>query len=289
MESQQMMELLLKEIRAGQEENRINPEKMDADRRTDKEDFLAKMDANQAKADADRAQMQEMMKMLQAYQAKTDAVQLAMQVTETSRIETATAFKLETEVKTMACQEMEAHQREEEPTSAERKLEAAKQREVPVDEAELMPVGEPKKKRRRDRKLVAEHRRQKPKTSTRKNCGPQKRLAITHRGTTRHAKVARKAPIDRKMSRCPTVARCMRDIVRKNLTQGASGFPRKRLVMANKTITRCASMAEHKRFRRQGDQLESRTSPHKDALERAQEEPGRGSMTQELMKGKEAE
>jgi hypothetical protein len=80
----------------------------------------------------------------------------------------------------------------------------------------------------------------------------------------------------------------MRDIVRKNLTQGASGFPRKRLVMANKTITRCASMAEHKRFRPQGDQLEPHTSPHKDASERTQE-PGRGSMTQEFMKGKEAE
>jgi hypothetical protein len=126
MESQQMMELLLKEIRAGQEENRINQEKMDADRRTDK-DFLAKMDANQAKADADRALMQEMMKMLQAYQAKTDAVRPAMRVTETSRIETAAAFKPETEVKTMACEEMEAHQREEEPTSAERKREVAKQ------------------------------------------------------------------------------------------------------------------------------------------------------------------
>jgi hypothetical protein len=81
----------------------------------------------------------------------------------------------------------------------------------------------------------------------------------------------------------------MRDILRKNLTQGASGFPTKRLVMANKTITHCASMAEHKRFRPQGDQLESRTSPHKDASERAQDEPGRRSMTQEFKKGKEAE
>jgi hypothetical protein len=35
MESQQMLELLLKEIRAGQEENRINQEKMEADRKAD--------------------------------------------------------------------------------------------------------------------------------------------------------------------------------------------------------------------------------------------------------------
>jgi hypothetical protein len=54
MESQQMMELLLKEIRAGQEENRINQAKMDADRKTDKEELktnhaklLATMEADQ--------------------------------------------------------------------------------------------------------------------------------------------------------------------------------------------------------------------------------------------------
>jgi hypothetical protein len=72
----------------------------------------------------------------------------------------------------MAFQEMEGHQEEEEPTSADRK------REAPVDDTEVMPVGEPKKKRCKDRKLAAEHHRQKPKTSTRENCGPQKRLAV---------------------------------------------------------------------------------------------------------------
>jgi hypothetical protein len=63
--------------------------------------------------------------------------------------------KPKTEVKTMACQETEVHQEEEEPTSADRKPEAAEQREVPVDDTEVMPVGEPKK-RCRERKLVAE-------------------------------------------------------------------------------------------------------------------------------------
>jgi hypothetical protein len=43
------MEMQLKEIRAGQEENRIHRAKMEADRETDNEDFLAKMDANQQK------------------------------------------------------------------------------------------------------------------------------------------------------------------------------------------------------------------------------------------------
>jgi hypothetical protein len=160
-----------------------------------------------------------MMKMMHAYQAKTDAVLPAMQVMETSRKETATVIEPETEVKTMACQEMEAHQEEEEPTSVDRKPEAAEQREVPIDDAEVMPVGEPMKKRRRDRKMAAERRRQKPKTSTRENCGPQKRLAVAHRGRTRRAKMARKTPRDKKMPRRATVARRMRDTFRPNTTR----------------------------------------------------------------------
>jgi hypothetical protein len=67
-------------------------------------------------------------------------------VTETTSKETAAAFEPETEVNTMACQEMEAHQAEEEPTSADRNPEAAKQRKAPAEDAEIMPVGEPKKK-----------------------------------------------------------------------------------------------------------------------------------------------
>jgi hypothetical protein len=161
---------------ADKEEIKTNLAKMEADRKADQEKVEAdrKIDkeerkAAQAKADADRVQMQEMMKMMHAYQAKRDTVLPAMQVMETSRKETATIIEPETEVKTMACQEMEAHQEEEEPTSADRKPEAAEQREAAVDDAEVMLVGEPKKKRRRDRKLAAEHRRQKPKTSTREN------------------------------------------------------------------------------------------------------------------------
>jgi hypothetical protein len=121
--------------------------KAEANKKKDKEERKAA----QAKADANRVQMQELMKMLHTYQAKTDAVLPAMQVTETSRKETAAAFKPETEVKTMAFQEMEAHQEEEEePTSVDRKPEAAKQQKAPVDDAEVMPVGEPKKRRCRD-------------------------------------------------------------------------------------------------------------------------------------------
>jgi hypothetical protein len=48
---------------------------------------------------------------------------------------------------TLACQEMEAHQEEKEPTSPDRKPEAAQKDEAHVDDAEAMLVGEPKKKK----------------------------------------------------------------------------------------------------------------------------------------------
>jgi hypothetical protein len=151
-----------------------NQEEMKADRKADQE-----------RADADRVQTQELMKMLQAYQTKTDAVLPAMQVTETSRTETATIIEPETnEVETMACQGMEARPEEEKPTSADRKPEAAEEYKAPAENTTVIPVGEPKKKRRRDRKLAAQHRRQKSNTSTRENCGPQERLAVTHKGRT---------------------------------------------------------------------------------------------------------
>jgi hypothetical protein len=81
--------------------------------------------------------------------------------------------KPETEIKTMACQEMEARQ-EEKPTSPDRKPEVAQEDEVPTEDATVMLVGELKKKRHRDRKLAAECRRQKPKTSTREKMNPRK-------------------------------------------------------------------------------------------------------------------
>jgi hypothetical protein len=107
----------------------------------------------------------------------------------------------------MACQEMEARPEEEKPTSADRKPEAAEEYKVPVEDAEVIPVGEPKKKRRRDRKLAAEHRRQKPITSTRENCGPKERLAVARRGTSHRAESAQKMQPTR---RCP-VARQWHD------------------------------------------------------------------------------
>jgi hypothetical protein len=112
-----------------------------------------------------------------------------------------------TRKETMACQEMEARLEEEEPASVDTKPEAAQQDEVLNEDAEVMSVGEPKEKRRRDRKLAAERRRLTLKNSTRENCGPHKKLAVDRRGTTRRTKVALKTPRDHKMSHRTTVAR----------------------------------------------------------------------------------
>ncbi|PNF26045.1 hypothetical protein B7P43_G06353 [Cryptotermes secundus] len=97
MESQQMMELLLKEIRAGQE-----------------------------KADT-------------RHEANTKAWR---EEVATMRDEKTNANHNET----LACQEMEARQDERKPASLDRKPGAAHREKVPKVDAEIMPVGEPKKR-----------------------------------------------------------------------------------------------------------------------------------------------
>jgi hypothetical protein len=66
----------------------------------------------------------------------------------------------------------------------------ASHREVSKEKATVMPVGG-LRKRHRDRNLAA-GRHQKLKEKTWEKCGFQKRLTIAGRGTTRHAKVARR-------------------------------------------------------------------------------------------------
>ena len=101
-------------------------EKASADRKTAKEEMLARMDAN-----------------MKSYQEKTVACQ----------VDTKPAVAQEEEFpeiipvgETMACQEMEARPEDGKPASANKKPEAAELREVPAEGAEVMPVGEPKKK-----------------------------------------------------------------------------------------------------------------------------------------------
>ncbi|PNF25752.1 hypothetical protein B7P43_G12364 [Cryptotermes secundus] len=61
---------------------------------------------------------------------------------KTSHKEIVAKVKPEMDAETMACQEMEACL-EEEATSVHRKPEMAQQREVPIKDAEVIPVGEP--------------------------------------------------------------------------------------------------------------------------------------------------
>jgi hypothetical protein len=151
MEMQQMMEFFCKELRA------------------DREYFMARMEASRKK---DKEEME-------AIKARTKAMREEM---GTSHMEMVSECKPKTEIKTMACQEMEARQ-EEKPTSLDRKPEAAEERHVPEENAEVIPVGEPRKKRCRDRQL------------------------------------AQKTPTDRKMCCRATVARHKRDIVKSYLPQ----------------------------------------------------------------------
>jgi hypothetical protein len=163
--------------------------KMDADRKAAQEDFLAKMDANQAKAEAK----------IDANQAKADADRKVWQ-----------------EEMAATRKEMEARLDEEKPTSVDREPEAAEQEEeVPEENATVMPVGEPRKKRRKDRNQRNKKKR------TQGNDGCQRRLAATSRGMSNRAKVARKTQANKKMSRRATVARRMRDIFRPNMTSRA--------------------------------------------------------------------
>jgi hypothetical protein len=134
---------------------------------------------------------------------------------------------------TMAYQEMEACLEEKEPTSVYRKPKVAQQREVPENDAEVMLVREPKKKRRRDRKLAAERCRQ---IRERTQDGCQRRLAAAHKGTSHRAEVARKMQADKKMPRRATVARRMRDIFRPNTTHRAKVAWCKRNVFRKSTM-----------------------------------------------------
>jgi hypothetical protein len=97
----------------------------------------------------------------------------------------------------------------------------AEHQEAPEEDGTVMPVGEPRK-RRRDRNLDA-RRRKKQQERTQKNDGCRKNLVAARRGTTRRAAVAW-----RKIN-----------VFRKILTHGYCGL-RKEVTDAGMQITRCA-------------------------------------------------
>jgi hypothetical protein len=180
---------------------------------------------------------------------RRDWRKMMMKMMDTSHMEMVAENKPERDMETMACRETtQARLEEKELTSVEMKPEVAQQEEVPIEDAEVMPVGELKKKMHRDQKLAAERRHQKPKYLRRENCGPQKKLAIDCRGTTRHAKVAWKMPIGKNMSRRATVVRLKRDILRVNKTQEKCRS-RKDLAAEKIRMTHCAEVVRSMRHR----------------------------------------
>jgi hypothetical protein len=95
--------------------------------------------------------------------------------------------------------------------------------EVPLEDAVVMPVGEPRKRRRDQRHLAAKRRQKKEEERTQSKNGCRKDLVAPRRGTTRRA----------------TVAWRRRNILRKPWTQGSCGL-RKEVTAARVRITRCA-------------------------------------------------
>jgi hypothetical protein len=203
---------------------------MEAKRKDDREDFLAKKEANK----------EDLMAKLDNYPTKTDAILLPMQVMETSHKEIVAEWKSETEIKTMACQEMGAPQ-EEKPTSRDMKPEAAEEREVPVQDAEVMPVGEPRKEGRRNRN----HRNKKKRTQGNNGC--QSRLAAARRGTSHRATVARlkDSRMDIGMFRRARVTRRKRHILKSYIKEGKCRA-RRELVDSRTRTTHRAKVARRK-------------------------------------------
>jgi hypothetical protein len=157
MDTQQVLELLLARMETMQVKADANQAKAEADRKADKEEIKT----NQEKAETRHKDF------LARLDADSKAWRKEMAAMRNKWVN-------DNRDETLAYQEMEARQEEKKPTSPDRKPEAAQKEEAPAESAEVMPVGEPKKKGRRDRKLAAERRRQEPKDTKRINGRPQK-------------------------------------------------------------------------------------------------------------------
>jgi hypothetical protein len=180
MESQQIMEFL----QAMQEELNASNKRMlaemregtKADRKADHEEMMARMDANH----------EEMMTTIKAWGKTLD--------------DCPTDIKNDRK-ETMAYLEKTEARLEVEPASVDTTPEVADDQEVQVEDAEVLSIGEPRK-RRRDRHLAAGRRqkedqnldagrRRKGKERIQSNDGYRKNLVAALRGTTRRVQVAR--------------------------------------------------------------------------------------------------
>jgi hypothetical protein len=181
MDVQKMLELLRKELITEREaaEKRAD-DRFQAWRgktAATREELVAETEATREETRAIEARMEVTQAEREAIKARTKAMR---EIIGASNMEMVFASKPEIEEETMACRETtEACLEEEKPVSVDMKPEAAERREVPVVDVEVMPVGEPKKKRRKDRN------KRNMKNSARENCGAQKKLAVTRRRTSR--------------------------------------------------------------------------------------------------------
>jgi hypothetical protein len=121
--------------------------------------MMKQMLANQAKADAHLAKMEARMdantKAMQENQETTARMDAKIGSMEDELISTIKHFKFNGR-KMPACQgTMEARLEAEEPASVDMTPEVADDQEVPVEDAEVMPAGEPRKRRRDRRNLAA--------------------------------------------------------------------------------------------------------------------------------------
>jgi hypothetical protein len=109
--------------------------------------------------------------------------------------------------------------------------------EIPKGEATVMPIGEPRK-RRRVRSLAAE-RRQKQKERTQGNCGSRRKSAAACR----------------KVSRCARVAWHRKSIIRKIGNQENCGL-RKEFAASGIRATHCAKVAQRKGHSHEGPSVQ---------------------------------
>jgi hypothetical protein len=160
-------------------------------------------------------------------QARMDANMGSMKAELKSAIENLKTNQEET----MACQgNMEACLEVEEPASKDRTPEVAHDEEIPKEDAVVMPVAKPRKRRRDRRNLAAvrrqkeqdqnlvSRRRRKEQTRAQKRDGCRRNLVAAHRGTTREYCESRKnlTATGREETRRAKVARHKQNFVGRN-------------------------------------------------------------------------
>jgi hypothetical protein len=200
------------------------------------------MDANQDKADTDRKNDRENLKgiiedMRKEIKSGQEKIRREIKSGQTEMRAIIKAWSSDLKInreETMACQDtMEALLEEDKPASVDMTPEVAHEQEVPVEDATVMPVGEPRK-RRRDRNLAAQRRQKMEQERTQRKDGCQKNLVAARRAAVAWRKI---------------------NVFRKILTHGYCGLW-KEVTAAGMKIGRCA---EHRRKRQNKDDAERET------------------------------